>query len=41
MIQWSVWKNCRLVGYVLSPSETGAIRQATEKFGKNIFLIRM
>lgn len=37
---WAVHKNCRIVGYVRSPSEMDAIRKAKEKFGKDIFIER-
>jgi hypothetical protein len=37
---WAVWKNCRVVGYIRSPSEMDAMRKAQEKFGQNIFIER-
>ena len=40
MYTWIVWKNCRIVGYVVSCSETDAFRKATEKFGKNLWVER-
>jgi hypothetical protein len=43
MIQynWAVWKNCRLVGYVVAYSEMEAIRKAESQFGKSFFLERI
>ena len=37
---WAVYKNCKIVGYVKSPSEIDAIRKAKEKFGNDIFIER-
>lgn len=37
---WAVWENCRMVGYVRSPSEMDALRKAKEKFGNNVFIER-
>lgn len=38
---WRVIKNCRFVGYVVSPSEYGAIRQAEEKYGRGVWVERL
>lgn len=37
---WWVIVDCRLVGYVRSPSETGAIRAAKEQFGDSAWVER-
>jgi hypothetical protein len=37
---WAVHRDCRIVGYVKSPSEIDAMRKAKEKFGQNIFIER-
>jgi hypothetical protein len=37
---WAVYRDCRIVGYVKSPSEIDAMRKAKEKFGQNIFIER-
>lgn len=37
---WSVWKDCRLVGYIKAYSESYAMQQAKEKYGDRIFLER-
>jgi hypothetical protein len=38
---WAIWKRCRLAGYVNAYSEWEALKKAEEKFGKEIFVIRM
>ena len=40
MYVWSVWKNCRLVGYVTAYGEWDALRSAKIKYGEHIFLER-
>lgn len=40
MYTWRVVQNNRFVGYVLSPSETGALIQAKVKFGSNLWVER-
>lgn len=37
---WWVIVECRLVGYVESPSEIGAMRAAKEKFGDSAWVER-
>ena len=37
---WSVWKRCRLVGYVVAHSQWEATKSAEERFGKEIFIVR-
>lgn len=37
---WTVWKNCRIVGYVSSYSEYDALKAANNKYGSNIFIER-
>jgi len=41
MYSWQVWKNNRLVGYVLAVSEWEAYRKATDKYGNNLYVYRM
>lgn len=41
MYTWRVVQNNRFVGYVLSPSETGALIQAKVKFGNNLWVERV
>ena len=38
---WRVIKNNRWVGYVVSPSERDALRQATTKFGSHVWVERL
>ena len=38
---WRVVKNNRFVGYVVAMSEIAALRKATEKFGKFVWVERM
>ena len=38
---WAVWKRCRLQGYVEAYGQWDALKKAEEKFGKDIFLVRM
>ena len=40
MYSWTVWKNCRIVGYVEAYSEYDANLKATTKYGRDIFLER-
>jgi hypothetical protein len=40
MYNWIVWKNNRIAGYVVSPSERGAYIAATEKYGQNVWVER-
>ena len=40
MYSWQVWKNNRLVGYVLAVSEWEAYRKATDKYGSNLYVYR-
>ena len=37
---WSVWKRCRLVGYVKAYSEREALNRAKERFGSEFFVER-
>lgn len=37
---WSVWRECRLVGYVKGYSEYSAMQKAEKEYGKLIFLER-
>lgn len=41
MYTWRVVQNNRFVGYVLSPSQTGALIQAKVKFGNNLWVERI
>lgn len=41
MYTWRVVQNNRFVGYVVSPSETGALIQAKVKFGSNLWVERV
>lgn len=38
---WAVWKRCRLAGYVEAYGQWEALKKAEDKFGKEIFLVRM
>ena len=40
MYSWTVWKNCRIVGYVEAYSEYDANLKATRQYGRDIFLER-
>jgi len=40
MIVWVVLSGNKVIGTVRSPSEIGAIRIASQKYGKNITLVR-
>lgn len=40
MYSWTVWKNCRIVGYVEAYSEYDANLKATTQYGRDIFLER-
>lgn len=41
LYNWAVWKNCRLVGYVVAYSEMEATQKAQAKFGSHFFLERI
>ena len=38
--QWMVWKDCRLVGYVLAYSEYEALTKAKDSYGERLFVER-
>jgi hypothetical protein len=38
--QWMVWKDCRLVGYVMAYSERDALIKAQNKYGERLFVER-
>jgi hypothetical protein len=38
---WRVFKNNRFAGYVVAMSETDAMRKATEKFGRYVWVERI
>ena len=37
---WSVWKKCKLSGYVGAYSQWEALKRAESQFGKEIFIVR-
>ena len=37
---WEVWKNNRLVGYVVSVGEISALASAKSQYGENIYVYR-
>ena len=37
---WMVWKDCRLVGYVMAYSERDALIKAQDKYGERLFVER-
>lgn len=40
LYNWTVYKNCRIVGCVIAYSEYDATAKAIKEFGNNIFLVR-
>lgn len=40
MYVWSVWKRCRMVGYINAYSEWDALRKAEDRFGRDLFIVR-
>lgn len=40
MYTWQVWKTNRLVGYVISSCEKGALEKAHHKYGTNLYVLK-